>query len=111
MKQGEEAVKKLADMDASLGMQDPVQVAKRMRGDQNKAPTGIQSSGDALGDNALANNLRQQAEKMSREAKGLMAEAERLLSEAAQMDPAKPVVTETVKAAKPKKTKAKATVE
>ena len=87
MKQGESAVKKLAEMDKQLGMQDPVQVAKRMRGDQeNKtAPTGVQASGDALGDTAIANNLRKQAEAMDREARGLMAEAQRLLTEAAAL--------------------------
>ena len=31
---------------------------------------------DALGDNAIANNLRQQAAKMSAEAKGLLVESE-----------------------------------
>lgn len=104
MKQGEEAVRKLAEMDASLGMQDPVQVAKRMRGD--KKPEPVQATGDALSDQLLANNLRQQAEKMSREANGLMAEVQRLLNEAAALDPVKAAPeTKPVKAAK--KTKAK----
>ena len=35
MKQGEEATKRLAEMDASMGLQNPVDVANRMRG-QNK---------------------------------------------------------------------------
>lgn len=83
MKQGEAAVKKLADMDKQLGMQDPVQVAKQIRGD--RPPAGIQSSGDLLGDAALANNLRQQAAKMDAEAKGLLAESARLLQEAAAL--------------------------
>lgn len=100
MKQGEEAVRKLADMDASLGLQDPADVAKRLRGDKNKAP--VQTTGDALGDQSIANNLRQQAERMSREAKGLMAEADRLLKEAATLDPVK-----AVKESKPKKAKTK----
>jgi len=106
MKMGEEATRKLAEMDASLGMQDAAQVARRMRGDklpeqlkENKAPqrAPVQTAGavDALGDSQLANNLRQQAEKMSREAKGLMAEADRLLKEAAAMDPVKPVKEKT----------------
>ena len=34
MKQGEEAVKKLAEMDQSRGLQDPRDVARRMRGDK-----------------------------------------------------------------------------
>ena len=96
MKMGEDAVKKLAEMDQQMGMQDPMAVARRMRGDKdaynpetipNKAPAGLQASGDALGDTTLANNLRQQAERMSAEAKGLLAEADRLLKEAASLDP------------------------
>ena len=102
MKQGEDAVKKLAEMDASLGLQDPTDVAKRLRGDKNKAP--VQASGDALGDQTLANNLREQAAKMDREAKGLMAEAQRLLKEAASLDPVK-VVKESAPKAKKAKTK------
>jgi hypothetical protein len=98
MKQGEEAVKKLAEMDASMGLQDPVQVAKRLRGDKAKEP--VTPTGDLLNDQSIANNLRQQAERMSREAKGLMAEADRLLQEAATLDP--------VKTTKNKKTKTKA---
>ena len=104
MQKGESAVKRLQEMDESRGLQDPADVVRRMRGNQNTQQT-IQATGDALGDQALANNLRQQAAKMSAEAKGLMAEADRLLKEAASMDPA-PVVKET---AKPKKTTAKKT--
>lgn len=104
MQKGESAVKRLQEMDESRGLQDPADVVRRMRGNQN-APQNVQATGDALGDQALANNLRQQAAKMSAEAKGLMAEADRLLKEAASMDPA-PVVKET---AKPKKTTAKKT--
>lgn len=83
MKQGEAAVKRLAEMDASLGMQNPVDVAKRMRGD--KAPNDVPvtaATGDVLGDQQLVANLKLQAERMSVEARGLMAEADRLLGEA-----------------------------
>ena len=104
MQKGESAVKRLQEMDESRGLQDPADVVRRMRGNQN-TQQNIQATGDALGDQALANNLRQQAAKMSAEAKGLMAEADRLLKEAASMDPA-PAVKET---AKPKKTTAKKT--
>lgn len=88
MKQGEEAVRKLAEMDQSLGMQDAAQVARRMRGDKQQPPVKT-STGDALGDSQLASNLREQADKMTREAKGLMAEADRLLKEAQSLDPVK----------------------
>jgi hypothetical protein len=105
MKMGEEATKKLAEMDASLGMQDAAQVARRMRGDklpqqinENRAPvvTPVQgSSTDALGDNQLANSLRQQAQKMHNEAQGLLAESQRLMKEAASLDPVKPMKEKT----------------
>lgn len=89
MAKGEEAVRRLAEIDASRGLQDPKDVAKRKRGENTvelppayaKAPPN-----GLLGDNELANNLRNQAARMSAEAKGLLAEAERLLTEAAQMD-------------------------
>ena len=106
MKQGEQAVQKLAEMDASRGLQSPAEVARRMRGEKTKQPIkeSVQASGDALGDKTLADNLRQQAERMSREAKGLLAESERLLAEAATLDPVK-----TTKAKKTPKAKAKTT--
>jgi hypothetical protein len=104
MERGEAAVQKLADMDSQLGMQDPVQVAKRMRGDAvpQNAVAPLAASDDALGDNAIANNLRQQAMRMSAEAKGLLAEADRLLQEANTMDPvaSAPVVSTSAAAKK-----------
>jgi hypothetical protein len=82
MKQGEAAVKRLAEIDSSTGLQDPVDVARRMRSDQ-QAP--LQAAQGALADDQIANNLRSQAERMSNEAKGLLAEAERMMKEANQM--------------------------
>lgn len=98
MKMGEEAVKKLAEMDSQMGMQDPTAVARRMRGDKDaftpetmpgnrQAPTGLGASGDALGDDTIANNLRQQALRMAAEAKGLLAESERMLHQAETLAP------------------------
>lgn len=86
MKQGEEAVKRLAEIDSSRGLQDPADVARRMREAKEVRQPVTASSNDVLGDSALANNLRQQAMKMSAEAKGLMAEADRLMKEAAEME-------------------------
>lgn len=85
MKTGEAAVKRLAEIDQSRGLQDPADVARRMRGPQNTAPVQAASDG-LLGDTTLANNLRQQAQKMAAEARGLLAESDRMLKEAAQMD-------------------------
>lgn len=90
MKQGEDAVKRLAELDSSRGLQDPADVARRLRGD--KMPAVSKVSDGALGDNDLATNFRAQAEKMSAEAKGLMAEAQRLLKEAAAMDPVQAII-------------------
>jgi len=111
MKQGEEAVKKLADMDKSMGLQSPVDVARRMRGEKKSATptnpaTPVTTSGDLIGDAQLANNLRQQAAKMANEAKGLLSESDRLLKEAASLDPA-PVVSEPVSAPRARKTRTK----
>jgi hypothetical protein len=94
MKQGENAVKRLAELDSSRGLQDPADVARRMRGDsmpqqlqENRAvQQPAQVAQGLLGDNELANSLRQQAQKMAAEARGLLAESERMLKEAAGMD-------------------------
>ena len=104
MKQGEEAVKKLAEMDKQMGMQDPAQVARRMRGDKAPAPAG---SDEALSDAGIARNLREQADRMNLEAKGLMAEAQRLLKEAANLDPVKSVKEVAPKVKKATKAKSK----
>ena len=107
MKLGEDAVKRMAELDNSRGLQDPADVARRMRGNKDvksTPPKGLQASGDALGDAAIAQNLRQQAAKMDAEAKGLLAESARLHKEAAALEG---VTVETT--AKPKKTTTKKT--
>ena len=96
MKLGEDATRRLAEMDNQRGMQDPAQVARMMRGNRDAmvdAPIApIAASGsDALGDAQLADTFRAQAERMQREANGLLAEANRLLNEAAALAPAAPV--------------------
>ena len=101
MKQGQQAVDKLAELDADAGITGKA----RRRDDFGRelrpppaARTNLAGSNQALTDDVLASNLRQQAERMSAEAKSLLAESARLLEEAASMSgaPAKP--------AKPKKT-------
>ena len=103
MKMGEDAVRKMAEMDSQMGMQDPMAVARRMRGDKDAftpetipgqtAP--LQASGDALGDSVIANSLRQQALRMATEAKGLLAESERMLSQAETLAPSTTVAKAT----------------
>ena len=85
MKQGEAAVRRMADMDKSRGLQDPADVSRRMRGPQD-TDTGV----DLLGDASLAKQRLDQALRMEREAKGLLAEAQRLMGEAAILDPKTP---------------------
>lgn len=102
MKQGEEAVRRMADIDQSRGMQTPAEVARRQRENKTRDAKVQQplmaSNNDALGDQTLANNLRQQAARMAAEAKGLMAESQDLLKQAAQMDP--PVIEKKPRASK-----------
>jgi hypothetical protein len=84
MQQGEEAVKRLAEMDKSMGMQTKSEVIRKMRGPQNPP---VQPSGDVLGDQQLAKQRLDQAIKMESEAQGLMTEAKRLKAEARSLDP------------------------
>lgn len=90
MEQGEKAVERLRELDESRGLQDPADVARRLRGESKDAPKsqpqrGLQGADGALGDSFLANNLLQQAQKMEAEAKGLLAESARLQKEANEM--------------------------
>jgi hypothetical protein len=107
MKQGEQAARDLADLDASRGMTGKV----RQRDDfgreigapidavkQGSAGVAGSNAARALDDQFLATTLRQQAERMANEAQGLLAESQRLMNEAASMSGA-PVVTESVESA------------
>ena len=104
MQQGEDAVRRLAEMDKSMGLQDPADVVRRMRGPQSN----VQGSGDILGDSSLAQQRIEQAQKMEREAQGLLAESKRLMDEAKSLDPSvgassMPIIeTKPVKARKPR---------
>lgn len=88
MSQGEEAVKRLAELDKQRGLQVPA--AKQYRStdvpagsDRDKA---LQASGQtALDDASIAQGLKDQAAKMALEAKQLLAESDRLLKEAATL--------------------------
>jgi len=117
MSQGEEAVKRLAEIDASRGLQDPKDIAKRMRGEstlpqyQKSAEAVTAASPDVIGDSDLARQRLTQAHKMAAEARGLLAESQRLEQEAFGMDPslapapAKAVKTTTKTTAKSKPAK------
>jgi hypothetical protein len=114
MAAGQEATKKLAEADASLGMQDPADVRRRREGligDQNRPmPTaGTNAPADpnmAMNDDVLARDFMAQAERMEADAKGLIAESKRLMKEAKAMMP-KPARKTTAKKTTRKKTAAK----
>jgi hypothetical protein len=93
MKQGEDAVRRLAEIDASRGLQDPADVARRMR-EMNNPPPVTSAPDGILGDRQLAQQRLAQAERMEREANGLIAEARRLKEEAQSMDPSLVVATQ-----------------
>lgn len=91
MKQGEAAVKRLAENDAARGLVDPsVKRAaeadfKRSRGQQPAVAAAPEAG--ALDDRTLAANMLAQAQRMEVEAKGLIAEAARMKKEAERMHP------------------------
>lgn len=122
MKLGEEAIKKMAENDASRGLVDP-QVKRRAEAEfkaQQAAKTSAPAAAfqapaqGALSDRDIAANMLAQAKKMEIEAKGMIAEAARMKKEAQKMDPkvvaketpAPAAKADTSKRGRPAKTKA-----
>lgn len=103
MEQGEAAVKRLAELDSSLGIQDPAQVARKLR-----TPAVVGEG--ALGDAAIAAQRLAQAQRMESEARGLLAESQRLMEEARTIDPSlgQPILPVAKKRGRPAKAKATA---
>jgi len=91
MKQGEEAIKRMAQNDASRGLVDaPTKRAAEQQFKDNRQSqvSRAQAPQDgALDDRAIASNMLAQATRMEAEAKGLIAEAARMKKEAERMDP------------------------
>lgn len=97
MEQGDEALKRLQQLDEATGFVDPA--AKRKaeaefkRAQERKAQglepvvPPVQSTDGALDDKALAANMLAQAKRMETEAQGLIAEAARMKKEAERMHP------------------------
>jgi len=92
MNAGEQAIKRLAELDANKGMTGKVRPRDEFGREvgapidqvrQGSSTVAGSDAARALDDAALARDLQTQAERMSREAKGLLAEAERLMSQAA----------------------------
>ena len=91
MKQGEDAIKRMAENDAARGMVAP-EVKRSAEAEFKARQSGqlppVQASADgALDDRALAANMLAQAQRMEAEAKGLIAEAARMKKDAERMSP------------------------
>ena len=105
MKQGEAAIKRLAENDAAAGLVDPsikraAEAAFKNQQAAKNQPMAQPSTG-ALSDRELAANMLSQAQRMESEAKGLLAEAARMKKDAERMDPG--VVASAVVSAEPAK--------
>ena len=93
MNKGAEAVKKLAEADATRGLVDaPTKRAaeaefKRNQAAKAAAPKMQATANDALSDRDIAANMLAQAQRMEVEAKGMIAEAARMKKEAERMFP------------------------
>lgn len=110
MEAGEEAVKKLADIDNNRGIKGVIQEGRELGmppAPQVPVATTSASVAGVLSDSDIAQQRLEQATRMEAEAKGLLAEAKRLKEEAKSLTPAKPAKakTPTTKAANGRSTK------
>jgi len=93
MKKGEDAVRKMAEIDGARGLVDPKQkraAEAQYKSEQQipKAPGTYSATQDgALDDKSLAANMLTQAVKMHNEATGMINEAARMKKEAEKMFP------------------------
>jgi hypothetical protein len=109
MRMGEDAVKRLAELDANKGMTGKV----RQRDDFGREvgapiPQSYVAGSDAakaLDDVAIAGDLQKQALRMASEAKSLLAESDRLMKEAQALSGAGTESGTKLKAGRPKKAK------
>lgn len=112
MKTGEEAIRKLAEMDANKGMTGKVRQKDdfgREVGAPSEFSRGSYVAGSdaarALDDASIAQDLHKQATRMAAEAKQLLAESDRLMKEAAAMSGTKPETVAKTTRGRPKKVK------
>jgi len=108
MDKGEEAIKKMADLDANAGMgtkrREPREVGANPASRTTPAHVAPATIGDVLTNEQLASQRVAQAAKMKMEAQAMLAEAARLEKEAADFTPASITKNGTTK---PKKVSAK----
>lgn len=93
MKQGQDAIERMAKNDASRGLVDPFtkRAAEAEYKNSRNNPVDIAESfqaNDGLSDKDIANNMLAQAIQMEAEAKGMIAEAARMKKDAERMFPA-----------------------
>jgi hypothetical protein len=93
MDKGEEAIKKMADLDKNAGMsnkrREPKEVGANPASRTATPDVGNATLGDVLTDDQLANQRVAQAAKMKLDAQALLAEAARLEAEAESLTPTK----------------------
>ena len=109
MDKGEEAIKKMADLDKNAGFtgrREPREVGQNPASRSNVAEPSTAVIGDVLTDAQLAAQRIAQAAKMELEAQQLLAEAARLKTEAASITPTANVPVKTTKAKTTKKKQA-----
>ena len=96
MESGDQALKRLQDIDKNTGFVDPAQKRKaeaEYKRSQERGVTAppvaplVSSADSALDDKALAMNMLNQAKRMEIEAKGMIAEAARMKKDAQRMNP------------------------
>jgi hypothetical protein len=110
MDKGEEAIKKMADLDKNSGLvgkREPREVGQNPASRSNLPQTTTTTVTDVLSDEQLALQRVAQAAKMKLEAQQMLAEAARLEAEAADLTPATanvPAKTTKAKTAKKKQT-------
>lgn len=107
MKQGEDAIKRMAELDANKGMTGKKRAPEPREVGQpaNTRARPVEVVNEVLSDADLAQQRLEQAEKMRQSAQQLLAEAERLAAEASQLSPTINVKSKTSNG---KKTKVKA---
>lgn len=98
MESGQDAAKRMAELDSNSGLVDPMvkreqerefkrrQLEEAQRRQAAGQPA-VPNTNDALDDKALASNMLSQAKKMEQEAQGLINEAARMKKEAERMFP------------------------
>lgn len=111
MESGEEAARRMAELDANAGIVDPqvkrqAEAEFKSRQQQNSSQLRADTQ-SALDDKSLAANMLAQAKRMEAEAQGLIAEAARMKKDAERMFPGVAVTDAAATAAETSTTKSR----